>query len=156
MQEQTLYQWETLEYDARSRSSDWFWALGIISGALALACVFFGNLLLGILIIVGAITLIVHHVQEPKVLNVSVTDRGVRINKEFFPYNTLDSFFIEEEVGPPVLALLSKERMILPHVKVAIPEELDKKALRDYLLNYVDEEYHSATLSESILHFLGI
>ncbi len=156
MQEQTIYQWETLEYDVRVRSSDWFWAVGIIAGALALASIFLGNILLAVLLVVGAVTLIVHHIQEPKKLDISVTDRGVHVNKEFFPYHTLDSFFIEEEIGPPLLALLSKERMILPHVKIALPDELERKELRDYLLNYVDEEYHPATLSESILHFLGI
>lgn len=156
MAEQTIYQWETLEYDHRPRTSDWFWAVGIIAGACALAALFLGNVLLAILLVVSAITLIVHHSRNPKVLEIAVTDRGVRANREFFPYASLDSFWIEEELGPRILILLSKERLVLPHIKLAIPEELGTAELRDYLLNFVDEEYHPPTLSESILHYIGL
>lgn len=156
MAEQTIYQWETLEYDHRPRTSDWFWAVGVIAGACALAALFFGNILLSILLVISVVTLIVHHLRPPKTLEISITDRGVRANREFFPYQTLDSFWIEEELGPRILILLSKERLVMPHIKMALPEELTTPELRDYLLNYVDEEYHPPTLAESLLHWIGL
>ncbi|MFZ3043564.1 MAG: hypothetical protein WA058_00430, partial [Minisyncoccia bacterium] len=55
-----IVEWEGREYDHGSKSADWYWALGIVAIASAIASVLFGNYLLAVLIVIAAATLALH------------------------------------------------------------------------------------------------
>ena len=153
MQAEVLFAWEILEHEPRPKSLDWSWVVGILGGAIAIAAFVLGNILFGVFIVIATFSIILYGHKEPDLLMVDISRKGVRVNKEFFPYPTLDSFWIDDERGYPVLTILSKERNILPHIRVPIPHDLNTDDLLDMLLNYLDEDYHPPTFTESLVHF---
>ena len=49
MQPNAIFEWEGTEYRFEDKSADWYWALGIIATAIAIAAVLFNNILLALL-----------------------------------------------------------------------------------------------------------
>jgi hypothetical protein len=87
--------WTAPEYMHTEKSADWYWIVGIISATLAVIAIIFGNALFGVLILVSAFTLSMYASRPPHTLNITVSDKGVQVDNIFYPYNTLESFWIE-------------------------------------------------------------
>lgn len=156
MTEDNLVEWETPEYEYREKSSDWFFAVGIIGLALALVALIFANILLSILIGLATFVLIMYSRRVPEIIRVGISTKGVRVGKEFFPYNSLDSFWVEEEEdGTVFLSLLSKERTLRQHITLYVPQEIAADDLKDLMIEFLDEEYHEPSLMEAIAGRLG-
>lgn len=150
---ETIISWEILEHEPRPKSADWTWVVSIIGGAMAIASIIFGNLLFAIFIIIATFSIILYGHKEPELLQVEINRKGIRVNNEFFPYPTIDSFWMDDERGYQVLTILSKKRSILPHIRIRMPEDISMDELRDELLNHIDEDYHPPTFTESLAHF---
>jgi len=146
--------WESLEYDFFEKSSDWFWALGIVSISIAITSIIFNNLLFAILILIGAFALAIYAVRKPDLVKYEVNQRGIMINETLYPYSSLDSFWVEHNVERPKL-LVSSKKILMPHIVIPLNPELDTDDLRDYLLDYVDEEEQREPLASRIMEYLG-
>ena len=153
MQSETIISWEILEHEPRPKSMDWTWIIAILGGAITIASFIFGNYIFGIFLIIATFAIILYGHKDPDLLVVDVTKKGIRVNNEFFPYPTIDSFWMDDERGYPVLTILSKKRTILSHVRIRMPEEISMDDLREALLNHIDEDYHPPTFTESLIHF---
>ena len=57
MESDMLISWEVPAYEHRPKTSDWYWALGIIAVSGSVAAFFLGNFLFGVLILVVAYTM---------------------------------------------------------------------------------------------------
>ena len=66
--QQSQLEWRAFEHEHIHKSSDWFWALGIIAIAGAVTAIIFNNILFAIIILVGAFTLSVHAVKKPNLV----------------------------------------------------------------------------------------
>lgn len=106
-------EWEALEHHHEEKNNDWFWAVGIVALSITVACIIWGNLLLGILVLVSTFSLFLHAVKRPGIHKVRIDDRGVTIDKFHYSYKSLDSFWINENEHPPVL-LLKSQRFFMP------------------------------------------
>jgi len=146
--------WESHEYEYVEKNSDWFWALGIISVSIAITTIALGNILFAVLIIVGASTLAIVAAKKPDKLYYEVNQRGVVIDKKLFLYNSLDSFWVEDQTVNPKLFLKSK-KLIMPQIVITLSPEVDIDLLRDYLLDRVDEEEQHESLPTIIMEYLG-
>lgn len=150
---QTYLAWEALEYEHTPRSSDWFWGLGIVAvGGLVLAIIF-GNLLFGLVIVVGAVALGVHAVRKPHLVECSLTDKGIVINETIFPYKTLESFSIQDHVVPNQL-ILTSQKVFMPHITILL-SDVATEDVRDVLDNFLPEEEVEVSFSDRILEFFG-
>ncbi len=101
----TLY-WEALEHTHPQRGSDWYWVLGIVAGAGAVAAILFGNVLFAVVILLAAMTLAIFATRGPSMIPYTVGPRGIRIGDELYPYSTLESFYLDEEAPGDVELLL--------------------------------------------------
>lgn len=146
--------WETWEFEHKERSSDWFWAMGIISAALAIVAAAFGNFLFGLLIIIAAAAIMVINYHGPRHLSVELSSKGVRVGKELYHFSNLTAFALDED-EEPVRLVLHVNRIVFPHVKVDIAEEINPELVRKFLSLYLKEEEHHPTLSEALTHFFG-
>jgi hypothetical protein len=147
-------EWESLEYDLSEKSPDWFWALGIVSVSIAVTAIIFNNLLFAILILVGAFSLGLYAARKPDLVRYGATQRGVLVDETLYIYSSLDSFWIEHDVEKPKL-LISSKKKFMPHIVIPINPEVDTDHLRDYLLDYVDEEEQREPLASRIMEYLG-
>lgn len=157
MNEEGVIHFKTIEYLYWEKGSDWFWALGIITLSGALLAAIFGNFLLAILILLAAFTLAMYAVRKPKTVDVKINRKGVTVGKLFYPYSSLESFWIEH-YGEFSKLLLKSKKMIMPYIIVIIPEEpedLNSEMVMDLLDEYLPQEEHSESVFEKVMERLG-
>lgn len=147
--------WEGKEYVHFDKTSEWFWALGLIAVAGAVTSLIFKNLLFAIFILLAAFVLAIFASRKPEDVIFAITQRGVRINEKFYPFQSLKSFGIEE-IGPkhtPKL-ILEVKSVFVPNIIIPI-EGVDLDRVHDFLFTFLPEEDHEEPLSHKIMEWLG-
>jgi len=151
----TQLEWQAFEHEHIHKSSDWFWALGIIAIAGAVTAIIFSNILFAILILVGAFTLGMLAVKRPSRVNFRISERGVVIGSKMHPYSSLESFWVEDEEEHALPKLLIKsKKLLVPHIVIPI-DHISPSDVRDYLSQYLAEEEDSESLAQKIMEFFG-
>ena len=148
--------WETVDHIKEEKSSDWFWIVGIVAVAIAVLSIFFGNLLLALLILLAASTsfMLVHSV--PRIIEYELNRKGLRVGDVLYTYSGLDSFWVIDEDGYDRDRILIKSRkMFMPMMTIPLGETVHPDDARDFLLDYLEEEEMSEPLSEYIMTWLG-
>ncbi|MCK5059934.1 MAG: hypothetical protein KAR00_02185 [Candidatus Pacebacteria bacterium] len=145
--------WETLEYPEKHRGKDWFAAVWLIAISGAVTSFILGNFLFGALILIGTISLMLFAVRKPEKLIVTIDKTGVRINKQFYPYHTIDSFWVEEKKESSRL-FLGLKKALIPYTVISIERQAPEK-VRNYLARFLEEKEHTESLFEVLLGKLG-
>lgn len=148
-----ILEWEDYPYEYKHKTQDWYWALGIIALSGALASILFGNILLGILIIIGGFTLGVHAAHRPTVIHFELTPEGIISDKILYPYESLESFWVEEDHNDTRILFKSK-KMLMPYIIVPLGGVLPETA-RAYLARYIKEVEHHEPIFQKMLEYLG-
>jgi intein/homing endonuclease len=148
--------WHTLEHTHIEKSSDWFWALGIVAGSAALASILFGNFLFALLIVIGASTLGLLANKVPVEIEVALTPKGILIGPEFYPYEMLAGFWVAEDSAEheqPVL-LLDSRKWLLPHIVVPLTD-VPIDTVRTYLDQYLPQTELKEPFGHLIFELFG-
>ncbi|MEK7579178.1 MAG: hypothetical protein AAB460_01425 [Patescibacteria group bacterium] len=145
--------WSALEYEHRERSNDWFWAVGVIALGGAILAIIFGNVLFGVLIIIGALTLVLYVLRHPRHVSFEINTRGVVVDGVLFPYQTLESFWIHEHRIPNKL-IVKSQKVFMPYITLPL-EGVPASDVRERLLDHISEEEVKESLSEHIMEILG-
>lgn len=156
MSAKTIIEWEGREYDHDPKSSDWYWALGIIAVAGSIASLLFGNFLLAILIIIAAVAIALHAAKEPPVHTFRLVDDGLVVGEDLHPYERMHSFTVLEDISgdlPPVLSIKT-ESWHSPHLMIPL-EGVDADFIYAHFLQNVDEGDHHHTVSDVVAAWLG-
>lgn len=149
-------EWEIEEYQPRERGQDWYWAIGVVTLALSVAAFIFSDtFMLALFILVAGGTLMLFAMRDPDIITVRVTDRGVRVDDKLYPFPVFDSFWVDEDEAPSVL-ILKTEQVYSPLIVLPIATDIDHEALRDMMLEYLDEEEMNVPLSQKMLEFIGL
>lgn len=148
-------EWRGLEHSHSERSHDWFWAIGILAVGIAILSIYFGNMLLALVILLSAFASILHAHTEPKSVTFKIGRRGIQVGTTLYPYSSLDSFWvIDEEVNDRIL--FRSRKVFMPYLIVPFDStKTDPEQIRDFLLDYLDEEELEEPLSQKILEFFG-
>lgn len=153
--QQTQLEWTALEHEHIHKSSDWFWALGILAIAAATTSIIFNNVLFAIVILIGAFTVGMNALKPPAQVRFKITSRGIMINNTLYPYSSLESFWVADENKHEQPKLLVKsKKLLVPHIVIPI-EGASPDDVRDYVLDYLDEEEDSESLAQKIMEFFG-
>jgi len=145
--------WQAPEYNHYQRSTDWFWAVGIITICIAILAFVFDNALFGILILLSAGILISYVVRVPQDIDYEINNRGIIVGKVLYPYLTIDSFWVETRTDEPKVILKSK-KAIMPFIIIPVHNEsADEVAavLRQFL---EEKELHEPS-SHKLMEYLG-
>ncbi len=113
--------WRASEHQHIERGGDWYWALGIVALSCALTAVLFGNVLFAVVIVVAAATFGIIASQPPRVLDFALTEDGLSIGDEFYPYTDMRAFWIEDTDEP--LLLIDTPRFMTPDLAVPLNHE---------------------------------
>ena len=148
-----IIQWKAYEYHHREKSSDWFWAVGIIAFSASAAAVIFNNVVFGIFIILSAFTLCLFAARKPLLVNIELNNQGIIVGKYLYPYQTLEKFCIRDKKHGAVIILKSK-KTIFPYINIqAGYDNLD--LIKEYLSQYLKEEEIAEPLTQTIIEYLG-
>ncbi|MEA2112951.1 MAG: hypothetical protein U9P50_03205 [Patescibacteria group bacterium] len=143
--------WQALEYEYKDKSADWFWVVWIISLSIAITAYLFNNILFGIFIIISAFSLSIYASRRPSLLNFELSEKGISINEKLIPFNSLRSFWIEDDLK----IILQAKRKSTPYIIIPLDKSLDTNKIKEYLLEKLEEEEHHETLSQKIFERLG-
>ena len=108
MPDKAILEWEGREYDHNPKSTDWYWALGIIAVAGTIASVLFSIYLLAVLIIIAAGVFSLHAAKEPPIHRFRLVEQGIIIGDELHHFERMLSFSVLEDVKgelPPMLSI---------------------------------------------------
>lgn len=146
--------WEAPEHNHIEKSSDWYWILSIVAIAGAVASMIFGNVLFGMVILLGAMTMMITSQRKPRRIPFEVSSRGIRVDRDLYPYPTLESFYIDEEspVGPQLI--VKSKKMFVPLLILPIPYEYIDD-IEDIVSVRLHEEHMEEPFSHRLLEFFG-
>lgn len=152
---EVLLHWREDEHDAfvlgpRSRLISIILLVAIVGWAL-----YTNSPLMAItFILIGIIGYLLEH-QTPRVIDFALTTRGVLAGKNFYPYETLESFHIYEE--EPFLDTLSlhTDGDLISHVHIPLVT-VDNQEVYDILTGFVPEVPHEPNFVDSIEKLMHI
>jgi hypothetical protein len=151
-----LFEWEGREYDHNPKSADWYWSLGIIAVACAIAATLFGSYLLALLVVIASVALALHASKEPPVHRFQLIEDGIRIGDELHPFANMISFSVLEDVKnefPPMLSVKT-ESWLSPHLIIPL-DGVDVDRVYAHFLAHVDEGEHRHTVVDLVAAWLG-
>jgi hypothetical protein len=138
MNTRPIITWHAPAHVYTEKTNDWYWSVGIITLAIAVVCFIFGQIIPGIFVIVGSISLVLVSSKPPKRVKCEINDRGIMLGRTLYPFVTLDSFWMPHDHIPPKL-LVKSRRPLMPLIVIMI-DEVDPEDVRDVMVKYIAEK----------------
>ena len=146
--------WSASEYENSAKSSEWYWTLGILTVALAIAALLLKNMLFASFIVLAGFTAALYGAKTPKNIDLSVGAKGVRIGNKIYPYENLKSFWVRyEPAGKKEIEVISK-KLFMPRLILPLGDT-DPNKIRAILVRVLKEEEIKESLSDIIAERLG-
>jgi len=148
-----LISWDSPEHIHKEKNNDWYWAVGIITLTTAVLAFILGNVIFGILIIVGVFSLVVHSSRKPETVHCEINDRGIVVAGILYSFLNLESFWIDADREPKKL-IIKSTKTFMPYLIIHLID-IDQEKIRAILLDYIAETEHHEPLSQQIFERLG-
>ena len=148
-----LIAWNAPAHYYVEKRPDWYWAVGVVTLALAAVAIILGNIITGIFVIVAAVALVLHASRPPKVVAYEVNDRGIVADETLYPFLSLESFWIPHDEFPSKIILKSR-KLFMPFIVIYI-DEIDPEQVREVMLTYIAETEHREPMLKHLLERLG-
>jgi len=147
------FSWEAPEYFHRQKTADWFWSFGIVTVTLIVISVVYANILFAIFIGIAALTLAIFAHRTPRNVEVTISPRGVTLEKTLYHYTQLESFWIRENDPHPKILIKSK-KILMPYIVIPLGD-IHPEDVRDYLIQFMEEEEQHESISQQVIEYLG-
>ncbi len=97
--------WRIKEPDSTPKTTEWFWALGILAFALIVFSILLKNYLLTIILALTIFIIYSSKNKKPELINFRLDNDGLYIEHKFYPYDSFKSFWIFPARGgsPPAV-----------------------------------------------------
>ncbi len=154
--------WSALEYEEKSRSNDWFWALGIIVFTASGAAIIYNNYFFAALIILSGVLLGFLATKKPELVAYELNSKGFLVHTNLYPYENIKSFWVQKENFPEAekdklkpMLFIKSERFFMPIILAPI-ENAMAEDIRSFLLekNVIEEEMQEH-FSQKLMEALG-
>lgn len=123
----TLLSWSFPEFIKHPRTKGWLIGASSIGAALLLYSFFTANFLFGMIVIIVAIILFIHHIYEPQKIIFFIKEQGIQLNTRYYPYKEMENFWIIYE-PPEVKTLYFEFKGFRPRLHIPLvhqkPEEI--------------------------------
>lgn len=157
MARMAIFEWDTKEYTAGERGNDWYWALGIVAAAAAVASILFGNILLAFVILAGAGAIGLQVARAPRVHRFAIFEDGLAIDDRLYLFSEMLDFSILEYVDPelpPALSIKTKH-VLSPHLLIPIVGH-DPMRIYEYLNLHVPDGFHETSILDRFIDAFGL
>lgn len=148
----SIFYWKSLEHNVPKKSNDWFWGMGISAICICTAIIIWGNLLFAVFILVSFIILFIFNTKAPRIVEHSVTEKGILIDNEMFKWKELKEFWIDE-FGE---LTIDTTKIFHPRIHLDLSNKINTEDLRDFLLKYLKEEEVEPSKLREIARNLGL
>ncbi len=138
MPQQEEIVWHVLTHEHKEHSTDWYWALGLLTVVGAALSIFFGNLLLALILLIGGISIGILKVRGPREHQVKLDARGATLDGTLYKWNTVHTFWIHVDMNDPRL-YLTTHSLLMPRIVVPLDSIEHSEQVRTLCLKYVAE-----------------
>lgn len=157
MHEETRkYEWDAVEFEHMEKPVDWYWGLGIITVTGCVLSIISGNSLLAILLGIGGLMLGFYGNDKPRAAHVELSERGVRINEDFYRHETISSFWMYVDHKKRERIMFVTGRRIMPERIVTLPDTLSANQIRNFLLEHIEEKETKPSTIDIVAESLGL
>lgn len=146
--------WGAFDTNSKKKSGDWYFILWTVALSGATAAVLLDNVLFGLFLVIAAFATTIYASRKPKMVEFSVTRKGVQADTLTLPFSTLTHFYIVEESVPMYLLLRSK-KVLEPLFVFPVADEVDIEDLHAFLTNFLEEEVLEIPLHQKIMDRIG-
>ena len=151
----TVLRWSAYEHEHVERSSDWYWAVGVVAISVAVTSVLFRDFFFALLILLAAVTLALIARRPSDIAEFEISDKGIRINGTMHRYDEVLAFWVEDDhQGRPYL-LIDTTKWLSPNLVLPI-EHIDPALVRAFLKERVEERFMKESPAHRILEFFGL
>ena len=141
--------WSVITHDVRERSTDWYWTLGIVALVGIGASIFFSNVLLAIIIALGAFSIGFLAARGPREHQIRLDNRGLAVDGTRYRWDSVHTFWVEHESDSPRL-FLTMRGVLLPHLSIVLDSRQQGDDVRSHLRRFVMEEEQGPNLGEHL------
>lgn len=147
--------WQAPEYPYRKKTTDWYWWFVLATVGLIAVALYLKNILFAFVVGIGAFTSLLYAVRPPRTIDHEANDRGIKIEKTLYPYQTLNHFWIRDhnEENERVL-LIESNKHLMPLLVIPLGNaNIDE--LRRFLLDFMEERETEEPLGQKVMNWLG-
>lgn len=152
----TSVTWDSDGHEVSEKNTDWYWILWILAISLALAVLFFYEVITAVLIIVVAGTLTLLARTEQTSQTCTVSSEGIKVDELFYPYDSFRGYEIVEREGMAPLLILSTNAVLNPHLFIHIPDTISEEALAELLDQFMPFLEEGIPFSHRVVEYLGL
>ena len=135
---QVFFAWQVPEYMTHERSSLWYIGIIVISLALIIYSIFTANFLFALIVILVAFIIFLKSYYSPANLNFQITEEGILLGNQFFPYERIKNFYIIYK-PPRVKKIFFNLKSFGPDLSIII-HDVNPLLIREKLLQYLEED----------------
>ncbi len=153
--ESIAYSWEAPEFEFKEKNKKWYWAVGLVALLLIGLAIYFENYLFGFLILIGGFLMFRLSTKQPLLMNIEISEQGVKIDETLFSYEDILAFWIGENKNKEPILLLATNKPITPILSLRIHPEIDLMEMREYLLHFVEEQKLKEPFTNQFIDRIG-
>lgn len=149
--------WTVVTHEHKEHTPDWYWALGLLTVVGAGLSIWFGNILLAIILVIGASSIALLKVRGPREHEVRVDARGITLDGTMYPWKSIHSFWVnrEEARGGPCI-YLTTHSLLTPRIAVPLDSLQHAEQVQKYLEQHAEEEEQEPHFGERLAELLGL
>jgi len=146
--------WRAAEYEYVEKTVLWYVGVGAAVLIIALIGLWQRNFFFVVFIAVAAAVIITLGRKRPQVVEFRVSEEGVAVGRQFFPYERLQNFSLSERPGRLDELVLTKKTVVAPLLKIAVDGKVGEQ-VRGILNEKLPEVEHQESLVDIIAEWLG-
>lgn len=147
--------WHVTTHEHKERTTDWYWALGLLTLVGVAVSIYFSNVLLAIILGVGGTFIGVLVIRGPREHTVKIDKRGIAMDGTLYPYSAIHSFWVEEDADTPRLFLLTSS-LLAPHITIPLDDVSHGAQVRTFLKKRLEEVEQQPRFGEHVAELLGL
>lgn len=147
--------WDVVTHVHKERTTDWYWALGLVALVAAGLSLWLGNFLFAVIIVMAAGSLGMLAARGPREHSVHISQQGVSIDGTLYAYRSIQSFWVDKHPEYPRLYLMTRGLMA-PHITLPLDNTSQADQVRSYLKPHIEEVEQEPHFGEHILELIGL
>ncbi len=149
--------WQVETHEHRERSTDWYWGLGLGAVAAAGISLFFGNILLAFIILIGIGSMATLVARGPREHWVRLDSRGVSLDGTLYRFASIQSFWIQaEDERHEARMLLTTNGIFSPQLVIPLGTMTRAQNVRAFMRRHAEEVEQEAHLGEHLAELFGL
>lgn len=146
--------WSAAEHEYVEKDVRWHLAIGGLALALFFIAIWQKNYFFAVFVVVAAGTLLGVGRRRPKIFEFRVTNAGIGVGEDFFPFDRLESFSVREREGALHELIVKQKTYLNPYVRLPADAGTVGKA-RAFLAQKLPEEEYRESLLDLFAEWIG-